>query len=144
MPNTLGSKTDNIFLKGPDGHNIFMELEVGTAVHIAQPVKFNGNGKIQPAAGTDTGKAVIGYSIMDKKAGELCTIVTKYRTIVYGQATEAIAEGDKLKLAPSVYDEATNRIKYAKLSGADNENLCLGIALTSASESGDEIAIGLF
>lgn len=144
MPNTLGSKTDNIFLKGPDGHNIFMEWEVGTAVHIAQPVKFNENGNIEPAAGTDSDKAVIGYSIMNKKAGELCTVVTKYRTIVYGQATEAITEGDKLKLASSVYDETTNRIKYAKLSEDDDENLCLGIALTSASASNDEIAIGLF
>lgn len=145
MPSTLGSKTENYFLKGPDGHNIFMEFEAGTGgVHISQPVKFD-SGKLVAAAGTDTDKTIIGYSLMERPAGELTTIVTKVRTVVTAQAAGALAVGDKLKLASTAYDTTTKRVVYNKLTaGTDDENLCIGICFSAATAAGDEIAVGLF
>lgn len=147
MPSTLGSKTENYFLKGPDGHNIFMEFEAGSGgVHISQPVVLS-SGKIVAAAGTNTDKEIIGYSLMERAEGAVGTIVTKFRTVVQAEAAGALSVGDKLKLASTAYNTTTKRVVYDKLTsgtGADDESLQMGTCLSDATAQGDEIFVGLF
>lgn len=137
----LGDKTKTVFLKGPHGTDIHMELEAAGAINIGQPVKLDNDGKAVAAAADDKLSVIIGTSIHERADGEFVTIATRFRAVTYAKADDALVAGP-VKYAG--YDDGSN--VYAALAGGgtpDGDEVIVGHSFNAADAADDEILVGL-
>ena len=95
MPNTLGSETTSIFLKGPDNHQLFQDFEVDAdgAIKKGQLLKLTATGTAIKLSAAESSEVIIGVAMMDTAVGDMVTVCTKAMTIVAAEANAALNPG---------------------------------------------------
>ena len=92
----FGEQTETIFLNDVEAHklHIAFTVAVGATIKKGVPVKLNATGEITTVIGDGTdAHAIIGYSIQDAVAGDICTIGVRGYAVVYARAKTAIVPG---------------------------------------------------
>ena len=92
MPYSLGQKTKNVFLYGPEVHKLHLEFAPEGEVHVGTPVKLTATGTVTPMTVTDAENLCIGVSIHDGYSayGDLVVIAMRGYTVVEGAYKEVV------------------------------------------------------
>lgn len=137
MPNSLGTLTKTIFLKGAENHKLHHEFEVDSASDLkkGQMVKLSSTGTIVALAAADTQDLFIGVCIHDAKKGELCTVVTRGYAILRAQSSGALTPGP---VEAGTFD-GTNLVN--EFDASSGETKSIGWALDVATGADEEIRV---
>ncbi len=121
-------------------------MKAAQAITAGQVVELTGDEQVAPTAGASA--KVLGVALMDAQAGEKVTVITE--GVVEVTAAGAIAAGDKVVAAANgqvakytPYDVPTTFADTDVEAAVAEAQKVIGIALTSATASGDKIKIKL-
>ncbi len=109
----------------------YLPLTAGADITVGQVVELSGDGTVVPAG--DGSTKVIGVALINAKAGEKVTVVTK--GVVEVVASGSISAGDKVQSA------AGGKVATWSASAAGDSAKIIGTALTSASADGDKVKV---
>jgi hypothetical protein len=121
----FGEQTKTIFLNDIESHKLHLAFTVAAASTIfkGQPVKLNAVGAIIAAIGDGTdAHAIIGYSIQDAVAGDICTVGVRGYAVIYARAETALVPGpvfysgqDSVEGEYGIYDDTA--VTAANMNG---------------------------
>lgn len=135
MPNTLGSETTTIFLKGVENHKLHHEFEAGAALKAGQMVKLNATGQIVALAAGDNQDLFVGVLIHDTDSGDLGTVATRGYTILRAESSAALTPGP---VQAGTFDGTNLVNEFATSTGHDKS---IGWALDVALAANEEIRV---
>ena len=138
---TFGNETKTLFLK-TENHKLAHEFVVAAANTIAKGnlVSLNAAGEVTLAADGALTEAVIGYSIHNAAAGELCTVVMKAHTIIFASPNAALAAGPVAYEGTNDTDTTYNSFVAAAVGFAD----AVGWALDASVGADEIVRVALF
>tara|TARA_R110002126_G_C10371671_1_gene493460 strand:- start:307 stop:735 length:429 start_codon:yes stop_codon:yes gene_type:complete len=140
MPETLGSITKTTFLNEVENHKLHLEFEVetGQSVEQGQPLVLTATGTVQAAGAGASKHLVIGYSLHQSAAGELCTVGMRAYAVTFSEAETAVAAGP-VKYAGFNATTVYNKYEDDAVTAAD----AIGWSLDAAASAGDIIRVAL-
>lgn len=136
----FGEETKTLFLK-QETHKLAHEFEVAAANTITKGslVSLDATGKVTLAIDGAKAVNVIGYSIHDAAAGELCTVIMKAHTIVFASPNGILDAGAVAYDGPNDED-ATYQSYDAPAVELDD---VVGWALDAAAAENEIIRVAL-